>query len=325
MYIETLKVFCDLAESGSFSKAAAINSITQSAVSQQIRALENRFKVVLVERGRRHLSLTPEGTIFLDACREMLDVYDHLGERLHELRDVVAGELKLASIYSIGLHELPPVLKSYRQRHGDVEVHVAYRRSTQVYAEVLSGEVDLGLVAYPTRRPGLQIEIFSEDELVLICHPSNHLAQRETLRLIDLNGEKLIAFEPDIPTRKVIDRHLREYDVQIEHTMEFDNIETVKRAVEIESGVSIVPRNTVRQEVESGLLVAVTLHEPQMVRPLGIISRRSRPRSPAHKAFVSAMQETYRNGATPEDLDKAGQFTHLPEISLEHSQMPEVA
>src|ERR1700753_3335253 len=121
MYIETLKVFCDLAESGSFSKAAAINSITQSAVSQQIRALENRFKVVLVGRGRRHLSLTPEGAIFLVACREMLEVYDHLGERLHELRDVVAGELKIASIYSIGLHELPPVLKSYRQRHGNVE------------------------------------------------------------------------------------------------------------------------------------------------------------------------------------------------------------
>lgn len=325
MYIETLKVFCDLAESGSFSKAAAINSITQSAVSQQIRALENRFKVILVERGRRHLSLTPEGSIFLEACREMLDVYDHLGERLHELRDVVAGELKIASIYSIGLHELPPVLKSYRQRHGNVEVHVAYRRSTQVYAEVLSGEVDLGLVAYPTRRPGLQIEIFSEDELVLICHPSHHLARRDSLRLVDLNGQKLIAFEPDIPTRKVIDRYLREYNVQIEHTMEFDNIETVKRAVEIESGVSIVPRNTVRQEVENGLLTSVSLCEPQMVRPLGIISRRSRPRSPAHKAFVAAMQECYQNGATPEPEEKSRELENLPALNLEHGQIPEVA
>lgn len=300
MYIETLKVFCDLAETGSFSKAAAINSITQSAVSQQIRALENRYKVLLVERGRRNLSLTPEGGIFLTACKEILDVYNHLGERLHELRDVVAGELKIASIYSIGLHELPPVLKDFRQKYAEVEVHVEYRRSVQVYTEVLAGEVDLGLVAYPSRRPGLQIDIFSEDDLMLICHPAHPLSRRKTVKLSDLNGEKLIAFEPDLPTRKVIDRHLREFNVQIEHTMEFDNIETVKRAVEIESGVSIVPRNTVKQEVESGVLAAVAIGEPRMVRPLGIISRRSRPRSPAQKAFLAAMVAAYRGNSPVE-------------------------
>jgi DNA-binding transcriptional LysR family regulator len=289
MYIDTFKVFCDLAESGSFSKAAALNEITQSAVSQQIRALELRFKVTLVERGRRNLELTPEGLVFLSASKEILNVYNHLGDRLHELRDVVAGELRLASIYSIGLHELPPVLKRYRQQHADVEVHVEYRRSTQVYAEVIAGEVDLGLVAYPTRRSGLQIDLFSQDDLVLICHPSHPLAKRKSITLTHLNGEKLISFEPDVPTRKVIDRHLREHNVQIEHAMEFDNIETVKRAVEIESGVSIVPAHTVRQEVESGVLASVKIESPKMVRPLGVIARRGRPRSPAHKAFLAAL------------------------------------
>ena len=299
MYIETLKVFCDLAESGSFSSAAVLNSITQSAVSQQIRSLENRFKVVLVERGRRNLALTREGAAFLEASREILSVFNGLGERLHELRDVVAGELRIASIYSIGLHELPPVLKSFRAQHGEVEVHVEYRRSLQVYAEVLAGEVDLGLVAYPARRPGLQIEVFSEDELVLICHPSHPLGRRESIVLPDLNGEKLIAFEPDLPTRKVIDRYLRDAGVQIEHTMEFDNIETVKRAVEVESGVSIVPKNTVRQEAASGQLRMVPITVPRMVRPLGVISRRGRQRSPAHKAFLAALQGAYEAPAAP--------------------------
>lgn len=289
MYIDTFKVFSDLAETGSFSKAAALNEITQSAVSQQIRALELRYKVTLVERGRRSLELTPEGLVFLSASKEILNVYNHLGDRLHELRDVVAGELRLASIYSIGLHELPPVLKRYRQQHADVEVHVEYRRSTQVYAEVIAGEVDLGLVAYPTRRSGLQIDIFSQDDLVLICHPSHALAKRKSILLTHLNGEKLISFEPDVPTRKVIDRHLREHAVQIEHAMEFDNVETVKRAVEIESGVSIVPAHTVRQEVENGVLASVKIESPKMVRPLGVIARRGRPRSPAHKAFLAAL------------------------------------
>lgn len=289
MYIDTFKVFSDLAETGSFSKAAALNEITQSAVSQQIRALETRYKVTLVERGRRNLELTPEGLVFLSASKEILNVYNHLGDRLHELRDVIAGELRLASIYSIGLHELPPVLKRYRQQHADVEVHVEYRRSTQVYAEVIAGEVDLGLVAYPTRRNGLQIDIFSQDDLVLICHPAHPLAKRKAVQLTHLSGEKLISFEPDVPTRKVIDRHLREQNVQIVHAMEFDNVETVKRAVEIESGVSIVPAQTVRQEVESGVLAAVKIEGTKMVRPLGVIARRGRPRSPAHKAFLTAL------------------------------------
>lgn len=290
MYIETFKVFCDLAETGSFSKAAALNSITQSAVSQQIRTLENRFEATLVERGRRSFALTPEGQAFLEASREILDVYNHLGDRLRELRNVVAGELKIASIYSIGLHELPPRLKGFREKHPDVELQVAYRRSTQVYSEVLAGEMDIGLVAYPAKRAGLQVEIFDEDELVLICHPNHPLAKRRSVKLADLNGERLISFEPDLPTRKVIDRHLRDENVQIEHSMEFDNIETVKRAVEIESGVSIVPRNTVQQEVQTGVLRAITIASPRMVRPLGVITRRGRARSPAHKAFVSELQ-----------------------------------
>jgi DNA-binding transcriptional LysR family regulator len=293
MYIDTFKVFCDLAETGSFSKAAVLNSITQSAVSQQIRALENKFQVTLVERGRRNFALTAEGNAFLQASREILEVYNNLDHRLHELRDVIAGELRLAAIYSIGLHELPPHLKAFREKFPDVELHVEYRRSQQVYSQVLAGEVDIGLVAYPTKRNGLQIEVFNEDKLVAICHPNHALSGRKKIKLDDLNGEKFIAFEPDLPTRKVIDRHFRDHGVQIEHAMEFDNIETVKRAVEIESGLSIVPCNTVRQEVESGVLVALEIETPKMSRPLGILTKRNRARSPAHKEFVAALKQGF--------------------------------
>ncbi|MDB6155093.1 MAG: Transcriptional regulator, LysR family [Chthoniobacteraceae bacterium] len=294
MYIETFKVFCDLAEAGSFSKAAALNSITQSAVSQQIRALEERFEVKLVERGRRNFSLTSEGTVFLEASREILEIYNHLGDRLHELRDVVAGGLRIASIYSIGMHDLPLRLKVFRQKHPNVEVHVEYKRSAHVYSQVLNGEVDLGLVAYPTRRAGLQVDIFDEDPLVLICHPNHALARHQQVKLGQLQGEKFIAFEPDLPTRKAIDRHLREHGVEIVHVMEFDNIETVKRAVEIESGISIVPSNTVRQEVQSGALVSVLLDGEKICRPLGVITKRNRPRTPAQKEFLAALRGELR-------------------------------
>lgn len=290
MQIEAFKVFCDLAESGSFSKAANTNSITQSAVSQQLRTLEHHFHVTLIERGRRNFSLTPEGEAFLKASREIMGVYQHLDARFHELRNVVAGTLKVASIYSIGLHELPPFLKEFRAAYPDVEVHVEFRRSWEIYPLVLDGEVDIGLVSYPAKKKGLQVEHFLKDRLVMICHPNHALAKRKAIELRDLANEKFIAFEPDLPTRKVIDRYFREHEVAIKHTVEFDNIETVKRAVEIENGISIVPENTITQEVENGTLAAVQIREPEMWRPLGALMKRNRTRTPAQKEFVALLQ-----------------------------------
>ena len=291
MQIETFKVFCDLVETASFSRAAALNSITQSAVSQQIRSLEQHFHVSLIERGKKNFSVTQEGRAFLQASKEILGTYENLGHRIRELQNVVAGELRIATVYSIGLHELPPFLKKFRALYPDVEVKVDYRRSAQVYTEVLEGDADLGLVAFPSKRTGLVVEDFWRDKLVLICHPGHPLAERKRVRLRDLQGEKFISFEPDLPTRKVIDRMLREQGVEIEHTMEFDNIETVKRAVEIENGVSIVPQTSVADEARNGSLVPVEVESFDMWRPLGVLYRRHRAISPAQKQFVALLKE----------------------------------
>lgn len=291
MQIETFKVFCDLVETASFSRAASLNSITQSAVSQQIRTLERHFHVSLIERGKKNFSVTQEGRAFLQASKEILHTFENLGARIRELQNVVAGELKIAAIYSIGLHELPPFLKKFRTLYPDVEVKVDYRRSAQVYSEVLEGNADLGLVAYPAKRTGLVIEDFWRDKLVLICHPDHPLAERKRVRLRDLAGEKFISFEPDLPTRKVIDRLLHEQGVEVEHAMEFDNIETVKRAVEIENGISLVPQTSVADETRNGSLVAIEVESLDMWRPLGVLYRRHRAISPAQQQFVALLKE----------------------------------
>ena len=289
MHIDHFKVFCDLAETQSFSKAAALNGITQSAVSQKVRSLESKVGVTLVDRGRRNFALTPEGIALLAASREILAIYNDLGTRLQTVRDVLGGELRVAVIFSIGLHELPLRLKAFRSKHPAVQVEVEFRRSPQVYQAVLDGEVDLGLVAYPAKRTGLAFEIFDEDEMVLIVPPAHPLASVESVSLARLAGEKFVSFEPDVPTRKIIDRFLREHRVEIRTVMEFDNIETVKRAVEVENGVSIVPANTVREEVKSGLLKMVRLAEP-LSRPLGVIYQRNRARTSAQAEFIAALR-----------------------------------
>jgi DNA-binding transcriptional LysR family regulator len=225
----------------------------------------------------------------LQAAREILGICGGLEERFQELANVVAGTLHISAVYSIGLHDLPPYLKEFRLRYPTVEVHVAYRRSAQVYAQVLSGEANMGLVAYPAVRKGIHVEPFMDDELVVICHSAHPLAGCRGLTPDVVRTENFIAFDPDLPTRQFIDRYFRENGITLGHTMEFDNIETVKRAVEIEQGISIVPLATVKSEVEGGTLKAISLNPP-LRRPIGIVLKRNRPRTPALREFMALLQ-----------------------------------
>jgi len=292
IHIQSFKVFSNLAETASFSKAAQLNGITQSAVSQQIGALEHRFGVKLIERGRQNFSLTPEGRAFLQASHQVMDILGDLEGQIHNLQDLVAGELRISTIFSIGLHELPPYLKTFQKAHAQVDVRVEYRRSSEVYLSVLDGRADIGLVAYPSPRRGLQAVIFWSDRLVLICSPSHPLASRRRIPLSALQGEKFIAFAPDLPTRREIDRKLRSEGVKVNLVLEFDNIETVKRAVEIENGVSIVPERTVRGEVEMGSLATVEFSDPALQRPLGALIRRAARVSPPLREFLALLEQT---------------------------------
>jgi DNA-binding transcriptional LysR family regulator len=172
-----------------------------------------------------------------------------------------------------------------------VNVHVEYRRPNQVYEDVLGNVVDLGLVAYPQRDPKLEIVPLRKDPLVLICHPQSPFAKLKSFKLKSLMGQKLVSFERDIPTRRALDKILKDHGVTAEHVMEFDNIETVKRAVEIDSGVAIVPQETIRQEVANQTLAAVRIEDGEYFRPLGVIYKKNKVLSPAIKQFIALLKE----------------------------------
>jgi LysR family transcriptional regulator, transcriptional activator of the cysJI operon len=291
MQIETFKIFCDLVESASFSKAAELNTITQSAVSQQIRALEKKFQVTLIERGKKNFSVTPEGRALLQASKDILRAYDSLGERLEELQRSIVGKLTIATIYSIGLHGLPRNLKSFRKTFPGIDVKVEYLRAAQVYQWVADSKADIGLVAFPTRHKGVIFESGWKDKLVLICPPNHRLAKKKSVSMAALEGEHFISFAFDQPTRKAVDRLFKTHHVHIRRAMEFDNIETVKRFVAIEEGISIVPQTTVEEECTIGSLVAVELESTDMWRPIGLIQRRSRIQPSSTRAFISMLKK----------------------------------
>jgi DNA-binding transcriptional LysR family regulator len=290
MQIESLKVFCDLAETKSFTKAAQINSVTQSAVSQTISALERRFKSLLIERSKKNFRLTPEGEVFYDYSKRILQTCDALHSKLQEIEDVISGNIRVATVYSIGLHVLPPYVTTFLKRYPSVNVHVEYKRDNQVYENVLGNVVDLGLVAYPTRDPRLEVVSLRTDKLVLICHPQHPFAEKKSIKVKALNGQKFINFEKDIPTCKALEKIFKEHRVKVDQVMQFDNIETVKRAVEIDSGVAIVPQETITQEVAKETLKAVELENGAYSRPLAVIYKKSKVLSPAIKHFITMLK-----------------------------------
>lgn len=289
MQIENFKIFADLVETKSFSKSAKLNGITQSAVSQQARAMERHFKTLLIDRSQKQFQLTREGQRVYDAAKEMLHTYEKLLSELQEMKKVISGTIRISTIYSIGLHELPPFIKKFLHDFPSVNVRVEYRRSNLVYEDILHNAVDFGLVAFPVKQRQIEVLPFRNDHLVLITHPQHALAKRQDIEVKDLTGQKFIGFDPDIPTRKAVDQIFRENKLEIEPVMEFDNIETVKRAVEIDHGIAIVPQATVSQESRQGTLAVLQFKGREFTRPLAILHRKGRVLTPAMKKFIETL------------------------------------
>ena len=290
MQIENFKIFADLVETKSFSKSAKINGITQSAVSQQALAMERHFKTLLIDRSHKQFQLTREGQRVYDASKELLHSYDKLLSELQEMKKVISGTIRISTIYSIGLHELPPYIKRFLHDYPSVNVRVEYRRSNLVYEDILHNSVDFGLVAFPVKQRQIEVVRFRNDHLVLIAPPGHALARRGTeVDLRELAGLKFIGFDPDIPTRKAVDQIFRDNKLEIEPVMEFDNIETVKRAVEIDHGIAIVPQATVLQETRQGTLAVLHFKGKEFTRPLPILHRKGRVLTPAMKKFIDTL------------------------------------
>jgi LysR family transcriptional regulator, transcriptional activator of the cysJI operon len=289
MQVENFKIFADLVETKSFSKSAKLNGITQSAVSQQARAMERHFKTLLIDRSQKQFQLTREGLRVYEAAKEILHQYEKLLSELQEMKKVISGTIRISTIYSIGLHELPPFIKRFLHEYPSVNVRVEYRRSNLVYEDILHNSVDFGLVAFPVKMRQIEMTPFRNDHLVLITHPGHPLAKSGEVLLPAIAGHKFIGFEPDLPTRKAVDQIFRENRIEIDPVMEFDNIETVKRAVEIDAGIAIVPQATVLQEVRQGTLVAIQFKGKEFTRPLAILHRKGRVLTPAMKKFIEIL------------------------------------
>jgi LysR family transcriptional regulator, transcriptional activator of the cysJI operon len=289
--LENLRLFRDIAQTRSLSRAAEMNGITPSAASQQVNELERSLGVSLLDRSTRPLSLTAEGRLYSEMCRDMLRRRDEFRASLDELKSEVEGTVRVAAIYSVGLSEMSILEAEFHRRLPAAKLEVQYLRPEKVYEYVGSDRVDLGLVSYPEPTREIAVLPWRSEEMVLTAAPTHPLAGRERIYPEDLNGVDFVTFDDDLPISRELNRYLRTHGVEVNTTMHFDNIQTIKEAVILGSGVSIVPRRILQAELADGRLCAVPLSEPGLSRPVGIVHRKKKRFHRAAQAFLDLLKE----------------------------------
>ena len=291
MHLETLRLYCDVVRLRSFSRGAEQNFVSQSAASQAVQQLEAQLGVVLIDRTRRPFVVTREGDAFYGAARGILESWEKAKTEVAAVKARVDGTVRVAAIYSVGLHDMSRPMQRFMSLYPDARVQLECLHPHKVVEAVLTGEADIGVMSYPPAERGLRVLALREEPMALVCHPGHRLARQLAVTPAELAGEAFIAFDPGLTIRKAIDRVLRQHNVRVNIVMEFDNIETIKQAIIIAAGISILPYHTVQKEASIKTLAAVDLGMPDLVRPVGIVHRRQKPLTPTAERFVQMLHE----------------------------------
>jgi DNA-binding transcriptional LysR family regulator len=289
--LDNLRLFRDIAQTKSLSRAAVLNEVSQSAVSQHIQELEKTLGCQLLDRSTRPLALTGAGQIYLTFCRDVLRRKDEFDIALREFKNEVEGTVRVASIYSVGLNEMVQIEQEFARREPNARLEVEYLRPEKVYSAVLGDEADLGLVSYPEASREITVIPWRREQMVLAASPYHPLAAETTIAPDALNGLDFIGFDEELPIRREVDRFLRDHQIHVNQMFHFDNLQMIKEAVAHRVGVSIMPARAMLEEMGQGRLVAIPIQAEELYRPLGIIHRKKKRFQGAARAFLDLLAE----------------------------------
>lgn len=291
MNLRNTEIFCDIATHRSFSKAAVSRQISQPAVSQALQQLEDELGVTLVDRSKRPIELTAAGTIYFERCQKWLLDYRQIEDAVHAFSGRVVGKVRVASIYSVGLLQMWSYVSRLKNEYPDIQLQLDYSHPESIYSQLQRDEIDLGIVSFPRDGGEIGSIPWQDQEMVLVTAPSHQLACRDRVSVQELQGIDFVAFSADLTIRRKTEKLLKNADISVNVTHQFDNVEAIKRAVEIDLGVAILPLPTLRREIEFGWLRAVHFSDLRFVRPLGIVHKRHKNLSRAAEKFVEILHE----------------------------------
>jgi DNA-binding transcriptional LysR family regulator len=290
VHIRSLKVFYDVVRKRSFSHAATEHGMTQSAASQSVQHLEEFLGVKLIDRTKRPFILTPEGQKFYDGLGGILRQFDALVDEVrieNAPSPGVSGHVVIASIYSMGLSYLPTLEEEFVRQHSGASLNYQLAHPHEVYRMVEQGTVDFGMVSYPETTHTIQATKWRDEPMVLVASPRHRLSTLgDRIKPSDLSQVGLVAFASNLRIRQEIDKELRSLGITMRIVVELDNIDSVKHAAIVNSGVAILPKLTVQNELAAGSLKMIHCEQLELTRPLGIIQRRDVSMTRAARAFM---------------------------------------
>lgn len=310
MEIRQLRAFTAIAESGTFTAGALRVHITQAAVSMQIRQLEIELGAPLFIRAPRRVLLTEAGEALLERAHRILREHDAAVAEIAELAGAERGRLRIGSASAmVSADPLPQILRELRERHPRADVSIASGTSQALVRQILAGELDMAFVSLPVEARGIQTEVLSRDELVAIASPRHKLAKQRVVSVFTLAGEKLILGERGGNTRRLIDGLFEEAGVHPTVAMELSRLAAIKRMVEEEMGVGIVPLNSAREEIAAGRLVAWWIEGAQINWELGLAKLAGDYDSPICQTFTRLCKQHFdsQKPATPRQKTKSPQ------------------
>lgn len=298
MDIRQLKAFVAISETGTFTAGAARVHVTQAAISMQIRQLENETGAQLFVRAPRRVILTEAGERLLERAYVILREHDAALEEMAALTGAHRGRLRIGSASAmVAADPLPQILRELRKTHEAVETSVSSGTSEALVQQVLAGELDLAFVSLPVEARGIQTELLSEDYLVAIASPRHKLANQKVVSAYALAGEKLILGERGGNTRRLIDQFFSQAGVTPKVIMELSRLAAIKRMVEEDMGLGIVPLRSVEEEVATGKLVRWWIEAAQINWQLGVARLVGGYESPIHLTFLELCREHFKQPA----------------------------
>jgi len=269
-----LKVFCSVAETKSFSKASRIAHLTQPAISLQIQALEELFETKLFDRSEGKVELTSAGKIFYREAKHILQHYADLEKQIGKITGMVRGDIALGASISLGDHVLPRLIIDFKKKHPKVKINMLVGNTKRIEDLLLSGLIDIGMVAGDASRNNIKAEPIVPDELVLIVPRTHPLVKKKMISVLEVAREPFILREEGSGTRRRIDEYLARHGVSartMHIALVLGSTESIKEAVEAGIGISFVSKWAVKKEVEDGRLKALTLIEGRILRDLFMI------------------------------------------------------
>ena len=306
MDLSQLEIFLHIAQEKSFSRAAEKMLRTQPAISIAIKRLEEELGETLFDRSSKSGTLTEAGRILHSYAQRMINLRDEALSAVSELRGMHRGRLSMGANESTSLYLLPPLLLEYRRRFPEIKIEVYRNISERIPAEVLERNLDFGFLSFDPMHPSLQsMEVF-RDELVLVVFPGHRLAKRESVTVRELGEERFVAHNVKTPSRARIFELFAQHRTKLNISIELATIETIKDFVLRETGVAILPRLVVREEVINGRLIEVPVKGMKIEKALRIVYRREYSLSQAAKAFL----EMIREGAIETALAKSRPVRH---------------